>query len=75
MPDEFLPEDLPAVDPRYLDPHLVSATQLPQSQTGIPQLQWVPAEVYREPTNSSVYEPDSVVGESGRLYHGYKEGK
>ncbi|KAK7932064.1 S-adenosyl-L-methionine-dependent methyltransferase [Apiospora marii] len=65
MPDEFLPEDLPEVDPRYLDPNLVSATQLPQSQTGIPQMQWVPAEVYREPSNSSVFEPDSVVGESG----------
>ncbi|KAK8018338.1 S-adenosyl-L-methionine-dependent methyltransferase [Apiospora marii] len=75
MPDDFLPEDLPEVDPRYLDPSLVSATQLPQSQTGIPQTQWVPAEVYREPSNASVHEPDSVVGESGRLYHGYKEGK
>ncbi|KAK8131323.1 S-adenosyl-L-methionine-dependent methyltransferase, partial [Apiospora sp. TS-2023a] len=75
MPDEFLPEDLPEVDPRYLNPNLVSATQLPQSQTGIPHMQWVPTEVYREPSNASVYEPDSVVGESGRLYHGYKEGK
>ncbi|KAK8053101.1 hypothetical protein PG996_012402 [Apiospora saccharicola] len=75
MPDEFLPEDLPEVDPRYLDPNLISATQLPQSQTGIPHMQWVPTEVYRESSNASIYEPDSVVGESGRLYHGYKEGK
>ncbi|KAH8674222.1 S-adenosyl-L-methionine-dependent methyltransferase [Xylariales sp. PMI_506] len=29
----------------------------------------------REPSGSSVVEPDSVLGESGRLYHGYKEGK
>ncbi|KAK8015429.1 hypothetical protein PG990_008725 [Apiospora arundinis] len=74
-PDEFLPEDLPVVDPKYLDPNLVSATNLPQSRTGIPPAQWVPAEIYREHSNSSIYEPHSVVGESGRMYHGYKEGK
>ncbi|KAK6821798.1 hypothetical protein PG987_014623 [Apiospora arundinis] len=75
MPGEFLPEDLPEVDPKYLDPNMVSATSLPQSQTGIPPSQWMPAEVYREHSNASIYEPQSVVGESGRLYHGYKEGK
>lgn len=31
-------------------------------------------ELMREPTGSSIYEPDHVVGESGRRYHGYKEG-
>ncbi|KAK8857296.1 S-adenosyl-L-methionine-dependent methyltransferase [Apiospora arundinis] len=31
-------------------------------------------ELLREPTGSSIYEPDHVVGESGRRYHGYKEG-
>ncbi|ORY67184.1 S-adenosyl-L-methionine-dependent methyltransferase [Pseudomassariella vexata] len=31
--------------------------------------------VNRTPTGASVAEPDSVIGESGRLYHGYKEGK
>lgn len=29
----------------------------------------------RQPAGTSVVEPDSVLGESGRLYHGYKEGK
>ncbi|KAH6656078.1 S-adenosyl-L-methionine-dependent methyltransferase [Truncatella angustata] len=29
----------------------------------------------RKPGGSSVVEPDSVLDESGRLYHGYKEGK
>lgn len=29
----------------------------------------------RTPGGTSVVEPDSVLGESGRLYHGYKEGK
>lgn len=28
----------------------------------------------RKPGGTSVVEPDSVLGESGRLYHGYKEG-
>jgi hypothetical protein len=29
----------------------------------------------RKSAGSSVVEPDSVLGESGRLYHGYKEGR
>ncbi|KAH8659837.1 hypothetical protein BX600DRAFT_438076 [Xylariales sp. PMI_506] len=29
----------------------------------------------RTPTGGSVVDPDSVIGESHRLYHGYKEGK
>lgn len=29
----------------------------------------------RTPGGNSVVEPDSVLGESGRLYHGYKQGK
>ncbi|KAK7943495.1 S-adenosyl-L-methionine-dependent methyltransferase, partial [Apiospora aurea] len=29
-PDEFLPEDVPVIDPKYLDPDLVSATALPR---------------------------------------------
>ncbi|KAM0809205.1 putative S-adenosyl-L-methionine-dependent methyltransferase [Seiridium cardinale] len=29
----------------------------------------------RRPGGTSVVEPDSVLGDSGRLYHGYKEGK
>lgn len=28
----------------------------------------------RNPGGTSIVEPDSVLGESGRLYHGYKEG-
>ncbi|KAH8666928.1 S-adenosyl-L-methionine-dependent methyltransferase [Xylariales sp. PMI_506] len=31
--------------------------------------------VGRTSSGGSVVEPDSVIGESGRLYHGYKEGK
>jgi hypothetical protein len=35
----------------------------------------VPAEFTRTPTGSSVYDPESILGESGRTYHGYKDGK
>ncbi|KAH8647694.1 S-adenosyl-L-methionine-dependent methyltransferase [Xylariales sp. PMI_506] len=31
--------------------------------------------ISHNPSIASVVEPDSIVGESGRLYHGYKEGK
>lgn len=33
------------------------------------------AEVPREPTGSTIVEPDSVFDDSGRSFHGYKEGK
>lgn len=33
------------------------------------------AALNRTPVGTSVVDPDSVLGESGRLYHGYKEGK
>ncbi|KAK8029887.1 hypothetical protein PG993_011178 [Apiospora rasikravindrae] len=35
----------------------------------------MPAEVPREPTGSTIIEPDSVFDDSGRSFHGYKEGK
>ncbi|KAK8085652.1 hypothetical protein PG997_006923 [Apiospora hydei] len=75
MPDELLPEDVPVVDPRYLNPSMVSATNLSETTTGIPPEQWIPSEIYRRSSGASVFEPNSVAGESGRLYHGYKEGK
>ncbi|KAK8044233.1 hypothetical protein PG993_004257 [Apiospora rasikravindrae] len=75
MPDELLPEDVPVVDPRYLDPSMVSATSLSETTTGIPPEEWIPSEIYRKSSGASVFEPLSVAGESGRLYHGYKEGK
>ncbi|KAK8112809.1 hypothetical protein PG984_013335, partial [Apiospora sp. TS-2023a] len=35
----------------------------------------MPADVPREPTGSTIVEPDSVFDDSGRSFHGYKEGK
>lgn len=28
-----------------------------------------------KPTGSSIIDPESVLGDSGRFYHGYKDGK
>ncbi|ORY68863.1 S-adenosyl-L-methionine-dependent methyltransferase [Pseudomassariella vexata] len=37
---------------------------------------YIPTElIHRVPSDASVVEPDSVLGDSGRLYHGYKDGK
>lgn len=36
---------------------------------------FIDEELMRTPTGASVVEPESVVGESGRSYHGYKEGR
>jgi hypothetical protein len=35
----------------------------------------IPEELFRVPTGSTIAEPESVVGLSGRTYHGYKEGR
>ncbi|KAK8025333.1 hypothetical protein PG990_003156 [Apiospora arundinis] len=73
-PQEFLSEDFPEIDPLYQQPNVVSSAFVPPSQSGIPPEAWVPAEVYRESSGGSVVEPNSVVEENGRTYHGYKEG-
>ncbi|KAK8016794.1 S-adenosyl-L-methionine-dependent methyltransferase, partial [Apiospora rasikravindrae] len=36
---------------------------------------FVDEELVRVPTGASIVEPESVIGESGRSYHGYKEGR
>lgn len=74
-PQDILPEDYPEIDPNYLRPDLVSPVALPPSQSGIPPEAWMPAEWQRESSGASVVEPNSVVEDNGRTYHGYKEGK
>ncbi|KAK8133547.1 hypothetical protein PG984_005559 [Apiospora sp. TS-2023a] len=75
LPHEFLPEDFPEIDPLYLRPDVVSPAAMPSTQSGIPSEAWVPAEIYRETSGSSVVEPNSVLETNGRSYHGYKDGK
>ncbi|KAK8108083.1 S-adenosyl-L-methionine-dependent methyltransferase [Apiospora kogelbergensis] len=45
-PDEILPEDFPEIDPLYLSPGVVSPTEIPASQSGIPPEAWIPADIY-----------------------------
>ncbi|KAK6858887.1 S-adenosyl-L-methionine-dependent methyltransferase [Apiospora arundinis] len=74
-PQDILPEDYPEIDPDYLRPDLVSPVALPPSQSGIPPEAWMPAEWQRKSSSASVVEPNSVVEDNGRTYHGYKVGK
>ncbi|KAK7977014.1 S-adenosyl-L-methionine-dependent methyltransferase [Apiospora saccharicola] len=67
LPHEFLPEDFPEIDPLYLRSDVVSPAAIPSTQSGIPSEAWVPAEIYRETSGSSVVEPNSVVDRNERL--------
>ncbi|KAK7921647.1 Secondary metabolism regulator LAE1 [Apiospora marii] len=71
-PDELLPEDYPELDPAYAgdDP-----ANLPRITSNVPPEAWLPGDLYRVPTGSSIVEPASVQAENGRLYNGYREGK
>ncbi|KAK8134228.1 hypothetical protein PG984_006240 [Apiospora sp. TS-2023a] len=71
-PHEFLPEDYPDLDPAYAvrDPE-----NPPRISPHIPIEAWLPSEIHREPTGTSVIEPGSVRDENGRTYSGYREGQ
>lgn len=49
----------------------------PQRQFSFPEIanDMINKSLGRNPGGTSVVEPDSILGESGRLYHGYKDGK
>jgi hypothetical protein len=69
----FVPDEPLEVDERllrYVASHAnVSTSQAVDSQS------WIPEDFSRQPTGSTVAEPESVLGRSGRTYHGFKEGK
>ncbi|KAK8077715.1 hypothetical protein PG996_003885, partial [Apiospora saccharicola] len=71
-PHEFLPEDYPDLDPAYAvrDPG-----NPPRISPHIPIEAWLPSEIYREPTGTSVIEPGFVRDENGRTYSGYRQGQ
>jgi hypothetical protein len=71
----FLPDEPLVVDPKYLTHDLEKPPVVFSRYEDIDAAAWIPEEFTRQPSGSSVVEPDSVIGESGRLYHGYKEGK
>lgn len=71
-PDEILPEDYPELDPAYAvdDPE-----NPPRITSHVPLEAYLPGDLYRVPTGSSIVEPASVQAENGRLYNGYRKGK
>ncbi|KAK7977835.1 hypothetical protein PG988_005325, partial [Apiospora saccharicola] len=71
-PHKFLPEDYPDLDPAYAvrDPG-----NPPRISPHIPIEAWLPSEIYREPTGTSVIEPGFVRDENGRTYSGYRQGQ
>ncbi|KAK8094898.1 hypothetical protein PG997_001583 [Apiospora hydei] len=71
-PSELRPEDYPELDPAYA---VTDPANPPRVSARIPMEAWLPGDVYRVPTGTSIVEPESVQGENGRLYNGYREGK
>ncbi|KAK6070512.1 methyltransferase domain-containing protein [Seiridium cupressi] len=80
-PLRFSSEDLPVAGQRlgaYEEPSYRPVAQAGGSST--PSFAQVANDMInkslrRRPGGTSIVEPDSVLGDSGRLYHGYKEGK
>lgn len=71
-PQDFLPEDYPDLDPAY---SVTDAANPPRITSKVPLEAWIPGEIFRVPTGTSIVEPHSVPGDNGRLYNGYREGK
>jgi hypothetical protein len=75
-------EDMPVADPNIILSSQDAAFSSDPGHAPTPPLSFVEQAnamineaLGRTPVGTSVVEPDSILGESGRLYHGYKEGK
>lgn len=80
-PSHLSTEDIPVADPMYspfqptdADGQYMSA-YTPDRNFAVVANDLINATLGRVPDGHSVIEPDSVLDESGRLYHGYKSGK
>ncbi|ETS88219.1 hypothetical protein PFICI_02047 [Pestalotiopsis fici W106-1] len=69
----FMPDEPLEVDERLLK-YAATRANVSASHT-VDSQSWVPEDFFRQPTGSTVAEPESVLGRSGRTYHGFKEGK
>ncbi|KAI1874233.1 uncharacterized protein JN550_002812 [Neoarthrinium moseri] len=78
-PSQLLSETFPAVDPTFsglagipdsFQPSAFDPTVFVQKANEL-----INASLERTPGGTSVVEPDSILEESGRLYHGYNQGK
>jgi hypothetical protein len=83
-PSHIYTENVPTADPTLpssgaweLEVPLQQASSASGSEPSFAEQANAPinASLSRTADGRSVIEPDSVLGESGRLYHGYKEGK
>jgi hypothetical protein len=66
----FIPDDIPETDPAFLKQDRNAPATISARYRKVDPETWVPEEFYRIASGFSVAEPESVVGESGRLYHG-----
>lgn len=81
-PAHLVAEDIPSVAPAFRNFEEDDVLRHGSGSDSSPQRLFVEeanalinAALSRKPEGTSVIEPDSVLGESGRLYHGYKDGK
>jgi hypothetical protein len=80
-PAHIFSEDMPRVDPALLGSQDPEFPAYPGyvPKPGLSFVEQANAMINealgRTPVGTSIVEPDSIVGESGRLYHGYNEGK
>lgn len=77
LPSQAVPYKVPTVD--EVVSHTSNAGRVPSSQLPTPEgdlsTYAIPKELIRVRTGGSILETDSVIGQFGRSYHGYKEGK
>jgi hypothetical protein len=80
-PPPHIITEVPAADPAFANiaRHGSTAPPIPIATTGPSPAEYandlINQALGRKSAGTSVVEPDSVLGESGRLYHGYKEGR
>ncbi|KAI1874223.1 uncharacterized protein JN550_002802 [Neoarthrinium moseri] len=77
-PSHLYSETMPLVDPTYEDPEYTMVFPVPTNSDhsfAAQANELINASLGRTPDGNSVVDPDSVLGDSGRLYHGYKSGK
>lgn len=81
-PAHIYTENVPAADPTLpssgawdLEPLLAASSASGSDPSFVEQANAHIDAALSRTDGKSVIEPDSVLGESGRLYHGYKEGK
>ncbi|KAH8199191.1 hypothetical protein TruAng_006660 [Truncatella angustata] len=80
-PTYLFSEIIPIADPSSFHDlpaeytHILPMTTLVEPRFAARANELINQRLNRQPGGTSVVDPDSILGESGRLYHGYKDGK